>query len=291
MKTVAWISVTSAGLSRCAASGQPPSVSVKHPVERWESCSSVRGEFSCDRKADIALVTAIHDACESTVHEPFVRKDVLRPHTLGSDTLDRHQGYNRSNRIETPPIPPLDAAGHVSSPGLHRLALAAASTGATGCCTSPCCRWPSTGRTPAAPLVAFTGEWGAVCPCYRRETAGGSLTVHGTQGHMQPLARRVFRGPRIQQRSNRNDEPSLRGHRPGTRHGSRDIAIINVYLKLLASMSAAASSRARRRNMTHDSDLDGRPPMRIDGKPAARHGDKCACGATLIASQSFSTTA
>ncbi|WP_156824489.1 PAAR domain-containing protein [Caldimonas sp.] len=31
--------------------------------------------------------------------------------------------------------------------------------------------------------------------------------------------------------------------------------------------------------------------MRIDGKPAARHGDKCACGATLIASQSFSTTA
>lgn len=29
--------------------------------------------------------------------------------------------------------------------------------------------------------------------------------------------------------------------------------------------------------------------MIIDGKPAARHGDKCACGATLISSQFVST--
>lgn len=224
MKTGAWISVTSAGLRSCAVAGQPPSVPVKHPVERWETCCSLRGEFSCDREADNALVEAIHDACESTDHEPFVRQDVRRPHTLASDTLDRHQGYNRSNRIETPPIPPLDAAGHVSSPGRHRLALAAASTGATGCCTSPCCRWPCTGRAPAAPLVAVTGEWRAVCLCCRRETAGGCLTVHGTQGRMRPLARRVFRGPRIRQRSNRNDEPSLRRHRPGTRHTAREIS-------------------------------------------------------------------
>lgn len=30
--------------------------------------------------------------------------------------------------------------------------------------------------------------------------------------------------------------------------------------------------------------------MIIDGQPAARHGDKCACGATLIAAQFVSTT-
>ena len=34
----------------------------------------------------------------------------------------------------------------------------------------------------------------------------------------------------------------------------------------------------------------GDPTMIIDGKPAARHGDKCACGATLISSQFVSTT-
>jgi uncharacterized Zn-binding protein involved in type VI secretion len=28
--------------------------------------------------------------------------------------------------------------------------------------------------------------------------------------------------------------------------------------------------------------VSGDPTMIIDGKPAARHGDKCACGATLI---------
>lgn len=33
----------------------------------------------------------------------------------------------------------------------------------------------------------------------------------------------------------------------------------------------------------------GDPTMIIDGKPAARHGDKTACGATLISSQSVST--
>ena len=33
----------------------------------------------------------------------------------------------------------------------------------------------------------------------------------------------------------------------------------------------------------------GAPTMLIDGQPAARHGDKTACGATLIASQSAST--
>ena len=37
--------------------------------------------------------------------------------------------------------------------------------------------------------------------------------------------------------------------------------------------------------------VSGDPTMIIDGKPAARHGDKCACGATLIASQAVSTTA
>jgi hypothetical protein len=31
--------------------------------------------------------------------------------------------------------------------------------------------------------------------------------------------------------------------------------------------------------------------MIIDGQPAARHGDKCACGATLISSQFVSTSA
>ena len=33
----------------------------------------------------------------------------------------------------------------------------------------------------------------------------------------------------------------------------------------------------------------GDATMLIDGQPAARHGDKTACGATLIASQSAST--
>jgi uncharacterized Zn-binding protein involved in type VI secretion len=36
--------------------------------------------------------------------------------------------------------------------------------------------------------------------------------------------------------------------------------------------------------------VTGDPTMIIDGRPAARHGDKCACGATLIASQFVSTT-
>jgi uncharacterized Zn-binding protein involved in type VI secretion len=36
--------------------------------------------------------------------------------------------------------------------------------------------------------------------------------------------------------------------------------------------------------------VTGDPTMIIDGMPAARHGDKCACGATLIASQVVSTT-
>ncbi len=35
--------------------------------------------------------------------------------------------------------------------------------------------------------------------------------------------------------------------------------------------------------------VSGDPTMIIDGKPAARHGDKCACGATLIAAQAVST--
>jgi uncharacterized Zn-binding protein involved in type VI secretion len=33
----------------------------------------------------------------------------------------------------------------------------------------------------------------------------------------------------------------------------------------------------------------GDPTALIDGKPAARHGDTTACGATLIASQSLTT--
>lgn len=37
--------------------------------------------------------------------------------------------------------------------------------------------------------------------------------------------------------------------------------------------------------------VSGDPTMLIDGMPAARHGDKCACGATLISSQAVSTTA
>lgn len=36
--------------------------------------------------------------------------------------------------------------------------------------------------------------------------------------------------------------------------------------------------------------VSGDSTMIIDGKPAARHGDKCACGATLISSQFVSTT-
>jgi uncharacterized Zn-binding protein involved in type VI secretion len=35
--------------------------------------------------------------------------------------------------------------------------------------------------------------------------------------------------------------------------------------------------------------VSGDATMIIDGKPAARHGDKCACGATLIAAQAVST--
>lgn len=35
--------------------------------------------------------------------------------------------------------------------------------------------------------------------------------------------------------------------------------------------------------------VSGDETMLIDGKPAARHGDKCACGATLIAAQAIST--
>lgn len=35
--------------------------------------------------------------------------------------------------------------------------------------------------------------------------------------------------------------------------------------------------------------VSGDPTMIIDGQPAARHGDKCACGATLISSQAVST--
>lgn len=36
--------------------------------------------------------------------------------------------------------------------------------------------------------------------------------------------------------------------------------------------------------------VSGDLSMIIDGQPAARHGDKCACGATLISSQAVSTT-
>lgn len=36
--------------------------------------------------------------------------------------------------------------------------------------------------------------------------------------------------------------------------------------------------------------VTGDPTMIIDGKPAARHGDKCACGATLISTQAVSGT-
>lgn len=35
--------------------------------------------------------------------------------------------------------------------------------------------------------------------------------------------------------------------------------------------------------------VTGDPTMIVDGAPVARHGDKCACGATLIASQFVST--
>lgn len=35
--------------------------------------------------------------------------------------------------------------------------------------------------------------------------------------------------------------------------------------------------------------VTGDPTMLIDGKPAARHGDKTACGATLLSSQSVTT--
>jgi uncharacterized Zn-binding protein involved in type VI secretion len=36
--------------------------------------------------------------------------------------------------------------------------------------------------------------------------------------------------------------------------------------------------------------VSGDPTVLIDGKPAARHGDVTACGATLIAGQSSSAT-
>ena len=35
--------------------------------------------------------------------------------------------------------------------------------------------------------------------------------------------------------------------------------------------------------------VSGDPTMIIDGQPAARHGVKCACGATLISGQAVST--
>lgn len=34
--------------------------------------------------------------------------------------------------------------------------------------------------------------------------------------------------------------------------------------------------------------VSGDPTMVVDGQPAARHGDACACGATLIAAQAVS---
>jgi uncharacterized Zn-binding protein involved in type VI secretion len=36
--------------------------------------------------------------------------------------------------------------------------------------------------------------------------------------------------------------------------------------------------------------VSGDATMLVDGKAVARHGDKCACGATLMASQSVSGT-
>ena len=36
--------------------------------------------------------------------------------------------------------------------------------------------------------------------------------------------------------------------------------------------------------------VSGEPTMLIDGQPAARHGDKTACGATLIATQSVTSS-
>ena len=35
--------------------------------------------------------------------------------------------------------------------------------------------------------------------------------------------------------------------------------------------------------------VSGDSTMVIDGQPAARHGDKCACGATLLSAQAVST--
>ena len=59
----------------------------------------------------------------------------------------------------------------------------------------------------------------------------------------------------------------------------------------MAWASRVSAIKSHAPNNGHDTTVivTGDPTMVIDGAPAARHGDKCACGATLISSQAVST--
>lgn len=91
MKTGAWISVTSAGLRSCAVAGQPPSVPVKHPVERWEACCSLRGEFSGDPESDKDRIEMTNQACAGTDRELATLLARYRHHQRVLEALGKYE--------------------------------------------------------------------------------------------------------------------------------------------------------------------------------------------------------
>ncbi len=75
-----------------------------------------------------------------------------------------------------------------------------------------------------------------------------------------------------------------------TDHGGEVVeasGVTDTHGKRIARVGDKVTCPKRRHGPT--TIVTGDPTMIIDGKPAARHGDKCACGATLIASQAVST--
>lgn len=78
-----------------------------------------------------------------------------------------------------------------------------------------------------------------------------------------------------------------------TDHGGEVIeasGVTDTHGKRLARVGDKVSCPKRGHGGTTEI-VSGDPTMVIDGKAAARHGDKTACGATLISSQSVSTDA
>ena len=77
-----------------------------------------------------------------------------------------------------------------------------------------------------------------------------------------------------------------------TDHGGEVIeasAVTDTHGKRIARVGDKVSCPKRGHSTTVIA--TGDPTMVIDGQPAARHGDKTACGATLIASQAVTTDA